>query len=312
MDLEQLTGFIGLVFLSFVPYIFASQGTMLAGRTGQFNVSQEGVMLAGASIGFLVADRFDSIFIGVLAAMLVGGLFGLIYTFATTTLNLNQFVIGLALFFVGMALSTLAFKLVVGVTLTPPLIDTLKKIPIPLLSQIPVIGPILFNQNIFVYLSLFLSAFLYYFLYKTSWGLQLRAVGENPKAADSLGINVTATRYAAAIIGSMLVGIAGAYLPMAYTGTFTEGITQGRGWLSTALTFFGGWQPHTIFVGALFFAAVEVLALRVQVLRSGIPHQALLTLPYIITLLVMMFGSRWVRIPGFLGKNYDREKRSVG
>ena len=149
-------------------------------------------------------------------------------------------------------------------------------------------------------------------MYKTSWGLQLRAVGENPKAADSLGINVTATRYAAAIIGAMLVGMAGAYLPMAYTGTFTEGITQGRGWLSTALTFFGGWQPHTIFVGALFFSAVEVLALRVQVLRSGIPHQALLTLPYIITLLVMVFGSRWVRIPKFLGKNYDREKRSVG
>lgn len=310
MDLD-IAGLIGLVFLALVPYIFASQGTMLAGQTGLFNVSQEGVMLSSASIGFLAADHFNSLTAGIIAALLVGAVFGLLFAFFTTTLNMNQFVVGLALFFIGAALSTLAFKLVVGVTLTPPIVDTLDKIPIPGLSKIPFLGEILFNQNIFVYLSLLLSAVLYYYLYKTSWGLELRSVGENPKAADSLGVNVVRARYTSAIIGAMLVALAGVYLPLVYTGTFTEGITQGRGWLSTALTFFGGWRPHTIFLGGLFFALVEVIALRVQVLGQGVPHQVLLTLPYIATLVIMMFGARWSRVPRFLGSNYDREKRSV-
>lgn len=310
MDFD-IVGLIGLVFLALVPYILASQGTMLAGQTGLFNVSQEGIMLSGASIGFLAADKFDSLPMGVLAALIVGAVFGFAFAFFTTTLNMNQFVVGLALFFVGSALSTLAFKLAIGVTLTPPIVETLNKVPIPVLSKIPFIGEILFDQNIFVYFSILLSAALYYFLYKTSYGLELRSVGENPKAADSLGIDVVRARYISATVGGMLVALAGVYLPLVYTGTFTEGITQGRGWLSTALTFFGGWRPHTIFVGGLFFALVEVIALRVQVLGRGIPYQVLLTLPYVATLLIMIFGSKWSRVPSFLGSNYDREKRSV-
>lgn len=310
MEFDQFVNLAGLVFLALVPYILASQGTMLAGRTGLFIVYQEGVMLAGASLGFLGAYQFGSTFAGVLVAMLLGGLFGLAFAYFTVTLKLNQFVIGLALFFVGLGLSTLAFKLAIGVTLTPPLIPTLRRLPIPVLDSIPLVGDILFNQNIFVYVSVLLSLFLYYFLYKTSYGLELRSVGENPRAADSLGINVIRARYVTSMLGSMLMGLAGVYLPMVYTGTFTEGIVQGRGWLAIALTFFGGWQPHTIFFGALFFAAVEVVALRAQILGT-VPHQVLLTIPFVVTLLIMIFGSRWTRVPGFLGKNYDREKRSV-
>ena len=311
MELDQIVSFMGLVFLAVVPYILASQGTMLAGQTGQFNVSQEGIMLASASLGFLGAFQFDSLWAGVITAVLTGALFGLAYTYFTTTLKMNQFVIGLALFFVGLGLSTLAFKLAIGVTLTPPQIPTLNKIPIPLLSQIPILGEIVFSQNIFVYFSVLLSLLLYYFLYKTQYGLELRAVGESPKTADSMGISVTRARYVTAILGGVLVGLAGVYLPMVYTGTFTEGIVQGRGWLSNALTFFGGWQPHYIFFSSFFFAAVEVFALRAQVFGSGLPHQLLLTFPFIATLLVMVFGARWARTPGFLGQNYDREKRSL-
>ena len=310
MELEQLTNLAGLVFLAMVPYIFASQGTMLTGRTGLFIVYQEGVMLTGASLGFLGAYQFGSTFAGVVTAMVLGGLFGLVFAYFTTTLKLNQFVVGLSLFFVGLGLSTLAFKLAIGVTLTPPLVPTLRRLPLPFLSSIPIVGDIFFNQNIFVYASVLLSLLLYYFLYKTSYGLALRSVGENPRAADSLGINVIRTRYMAAILSSTLMSLAGVYLPLVYTGTFTEGIVQGRGWLSIALTFFGGWQPHTIFFGALFFAAVEVVALRMQILGT-IPHQFLLTIPFVVTLLIMIFGSRWTSLPGFLGKNYDREKRSV-
>lgn len=312
--MEQFDSFInfaGLVMLAIVPYILASQGTMLAGRTGIFNVAQEGIMLVGASIGFLAALRAGNLWLGLLAAAIVGGLFGLALAYFTSTLKMDQFVIGLALFFTGLGVSSLAYKLVIGVTLQPPLIPTLRAAPIPLLHRIPLLGPILFEQNLLVYFAGLLSLFLTYFLYHTSWGLQLRSVGENPKAADSLGINVIGLQYATSIAGGMLMGVAGAYLPMVYTGTFTDGIVQGRGWLAIALAFFGGWRPDLIFLGAVFFAAVEVLSLRVQITGGAIPYQFLLTLPYITTILVMIFAFRRARVPAFLGLNYDREKRSV-
>jgi ABC-type uncharacterized transport system permease subunit len=305
----HFVSFAKLVLLAMVPYVLASQGTMLGGRTGLFNVAQEGIMLVGASVGFLGAYLGGNLVYGLLLAMLAGALFGLALAYFTTTLKMNQFVIGLALFFVGLGLSTLFYKLVVGVTLQPPLIPTLRDVPVPFLSQIPILGDVLFNQNWLVYASILLSLFLYYLLYKTSFGLELRAVGENPKAADSLGVHVSRMRYGAAIAGGVLMGVAGAYLPMVYTGTFTEGVVQGRGWIAIALTFFGGWSPHLILLGALFFAGVEVLALRVQVGGLGIPYQFLLTLPYIATILVMIFAVRWIKAPAFLGQNYDRERR---
>ncbi|RME85726.1 MAG: ABC transporter permease [Caldilineae bacterium] len=310
MTTSSFIDFAALVMLAVVPYILASQGTMLAGRTGLFIVSQEGIMLVGASVGFLGAYLFDSLLVGVLLAMLVGGLMGLVLAYFTTTLKLDQFVVGLAVFFLGLGLSSLLFKVVIGVTLQPPIVPTLDAIPIPLLSRIPVLGPILFRQNILVYLSVLLSVALYLLLYKTGMGLALRSVGENPKAADSLGINVTRNRYVTAVIAGMLMALAGAYLPMVYTGTYTEGIVRGRGWLSIALTFFGGWTPHLILLGSFFFAGVEVLALRVQVTSIGIPHQFLRMLPYLATILVMIFAFRGVRPPAFLGQNYDRESRT--
>ena len=312
MDAEQVAGLARLVLLAMTPYVLAGQGTMLAGRTGIFNVAQEGVMLVGASVGFLAAWQANSLLVGLLAAVGVGGLFGLALAYFTTTLKLDQFVIGLALYFIGLALSTLLFKVAIGITLQPPMIPTLPRLPIPLLSTIPVVGPILFDQNLLVYGSALLSLLLYYFLYQTSYGLAWRAVGDNPRAADSLGVNVIRIQYTAVILGSMLMAVAGAYLPMVYTGTFTAGIVQGRGWLAIALTFFGGWRPHLIFFGALFFATVEVISLRAQILGSVVPYQFLLTLPYLTTILVMIFAFKWAKTPAFLGLNYDREKRSLG
>lgn len=308
---SPLINFASLIMLAVVPYILASQGTMLAGRTGLFIVAQEGIMLVGASVGFLGAYLFDSLVVGLLLAMFVGGLFGLALAYFTTTLKMDQFVIGLAVFFVGLGLSSLFFKTVVGVTLQPPIIPTLAPLAIPLLSDIPVLGPILFRQNVLVYFSVLLSLFLYYLLYKTSIGLALRATGENPKAADSLGVSVTRNRYITAVIAGMLMALAGAFLPMVYTGTYTEGIVRGRGWLAIALTFFGGWKPHLILLGSFFFAGVEILALRVQVTSIGLPYQFLRMLPYLATIVVMIFAFRGARTPAFLGQNYDRESRTA-
>lgn len=308
---DILIAFLKLLLLSMVPYILASQGTMLGGRTGVFNVAQEGIMLAGASIGFLAAYKSSSLAVGFLAAMLSGGLFGLALAYFTTNLRLDQFVIGLALFFIATGLSTLLPKLIIGVTLTPPIIPTLDNIPIPLLSQIPIVGDALFDQNWMVYFSVLLSIALYYLLYKTSLGLSLRSVGENPMAADSLGINVVRMRYLTAIVGGMLIALAGMYLPVVYTGTFTTDMVRGRGWISIALTFFGGWSPIPIFFGSLFFAGIDVIAQQAQVGGIGVPYQFLQMLPFIATILVMMVSFRRSRIPAFLGQNYDREKRST-
>jgi simple sugar transport system permease protein len=303
--------FAKLVMLTLVPYVLAGQGTMLGGRTGVFNVAQEGIMLVGASVGFLGGYLTGSVPIGVLLAVIAGGLFGLALAYFTTSLKMNQFVIGLAIFFFCVGLASLLYKVVIGVTLVPPLIPTLKEVPIPGFSRIPILGDIFFAQNWLVYFTILLSAALYWFLYRTRLGLELRSVGENPKAADSLGVNTTRMRYATAIVGGMLMALAGAYLPMVYTGTYTADMVKGRGWLAIALTFFGGWSPHLIFFGALFFAGIEVLAFRMQVGGGGIPYQFLLMLPYLATLLVMMFAFRRARVPAFLGQNYDREKRTL-
>jgi len=308
---ETIISFLKLTMLSMVPFVLASLGTMLGGRTGVYNVAQEGMMLVGASVGFLVGYLTENLFLGMLFAMLTGALFGLLLAYFTTTLKMDQFVVGLALFFAGIGISTLLPKKVIGITLTPPMIPTLQDIPVPLLSKIPFIGEIFFNQNALVYTSILVSIALWYFLFKTNLGLQLRSVGENPKAADSLGVNVVRMRYITTILGGVLIGLAGAYLPMVYTGTFTDGMVKGRGWLAIALTFFGGFSPLPILFGSMFFAGIEVLAYKVQIGGTGIPYQFLLMLPYVMTLIIMIFTYSRARVPAFLGQNYDREKRTL-
>lgn len=310
--MSSLAGFLALVIPAMVPFLLAAQGTVISGRAGLFNVSQEGLMVLGAAVGFLVSYKLGSNTLGLLAALAIGALFGLIFAYTTTMLRLDQFVIGLALYFATLGLGSLLYRAVVGVTLTPPLIPTLEDYPIPLLSQIPVIGPALFSHDLVVYFAFVLSFVIYWFMYKTNAGMRFRSVGENPKSADSVGIPVHATRLWAGIVGAALMAMAGAYLPMVYTGTFTEGMVAGRGWLVIALAFLGGWRPHLVVAGAAFFAGMEVLALRAQVAGIGIPHQFVLMLPYVGTLIVMIFAFRWARQPQFLGQNYDRESRLSG
>jgi general nucleoside transport system permease protein len=306
---NEVVELLTLMIPAMVPFVLAAEGTILSGRTGIFNVSQEGMMVLGASVGFLVSFTVGSNAVGLLAALGMGAVFGVVIGYMTTFLRLDQFVVGLALYFGALGLASLLYREVVGVTLEPPLIPTLSDYPIPLLSDIPGIGEIFFDQDLVVYFTFLLAFALWWFMYRTNAGLKFRSVGENPKAADSLGIPVVRTRMWAAIAGSALMCMAGAYLPMVYTGTFTEGMVGGRGWLVIALAFLGGWRPHYVVAGAAFFAGMEVLALRAQVAGIGIPHQFVLMLPFVATLVVMVFAFRWSRQPAFLGKNYDRESR---
>ncbi|MFD1858505.1 ABC transporter permease [Aeromicrobium camelliae] len=310
--MNEVVGFLALVIPAMVPFVLAAQGTILSGRAGVFNVSQEGVMVLGASVGFLASFTLGGNTIGLLVAAAAGGLVGLILALATTALRMDQFVVGLALYFATLGLASLLYRVIVGVTLEPPLIELLETYPIPLLSDIPIVGEVLFDQDLVVYFAFALSFGLWWFMYRTSAGLRFRSVGENPKAADSLGVNVFRTRVWATVAGSALVAMGGAYLPMVYTGTFTEGMVAGRGWLVIALAFLGGWRPHYVVAGAAFFAGMDVLALRAQVADIAIPHQFVMMLPYVATLIVMIFAFRWARQPGFLGNNYDRESRLSG
>ncbi len=300
-----------LTVVAMVPYLLASLGTMLGGLSGVFSVAQVGVLVRGASVGFLVSYGVGSNTVGILAAAAVGAVIGLLLGAATTFLRLDQFVVGLALFFAATGLAGLLFRVVIGQSATQPLVPTIPRLEIPFLSDIPLIGPALFAQNALVYLTALVTVGLYLYLYRTRSGLDLRAVGENPKAADSLGIPVVRSRLWTATAGGALMGVAGAYLPLVYTGTFTEGIVGGRGWLAIALTFFGGWRPQFIAAGALFFATMDVIALRAEVGNIDVPSQVLAVLPYVATLLVMIFAFRWARVPEFLGRNYDRESRTA-
>jgi simple sugar transport system permease protein len=299
-----------LTVVAMVPYLLASLGTMLGGLAGVFSVSQEGVMVLGAAVGFLVSYGTGSSTIGILLAAAIGAVFGFALGWATTALRLDQFVVGLALFFAATGLAGLLYRIVIGQTATTPLVDTLPRLEIPLLSEIPLLGTALFSHNALVYFAGVLAVALWWFLYRTRAGLNLRSVGENPKAADSLGIPVVRTRLWTTTAGGALMGVAGAFLPLVYTGTFTEGIVGGRGWLAIALTFFGGWRPQFIVAGALFFATMDVVALRAEVSGIDIPSQVLLVVPYVATLIVMVFAFRWARVPEFLGRNYDRESRT--
>lgn len=307
-----MVDFFALMIPAMVPFLLAAQGTILSGRVGVFNVAQEGIMVLGASVGFLVSLKMGGNLTGLVAAALIGGLFGLVLGYTTTVLRLDQFVIGLALYFAALGLASLLYRAVVGTTLEPPLIETFQEKPIPLLSEIPGIGEVLFSHDYMVYFAFVVSFAIYWFMYRTNAGLKFRAVGENPKSADSVGINVTAAKMWASIVGAALVGMAGAYLPMAYTGIFTEGIVAGRGWIVIALAFLAGWRPHLAVAGAAFFAGMEVLALRAQVAGIGIPHQFVLMLPFVATLVVMLFAFKWARQPKYLGVNYDRESRLSG
>lgn len=307
--MDEFISFGQLTIIAMVPYVLAALGTMLAGMTGVFNVAQEGLMALGASVGFLVSFLVGSRTLGVLVAALAAGLIGLVLAWATTVLRLDQFVVGLALFFAAIGVAGLLFRVVVGQSNSTPLVETIPRVEIPLLADIPVLGPILFANNVLVYGAILLAVGLYFLLYRTRLGLNLRSVGENPKAADSLGLRVAWSRIWTTTAGAALMGIAGAYLPLVYTGTYTEGMVGGRGWLAIALTFFGGWRPQFILAGALFFAGMDVLALRAEVADVSVPSQLLLVVPYVATLLVMIFAFRWARVPEFLGRNYDRESR---
>lgn len=306
MSMALLLSVLTAAVVTGTTFLLASLGALLNERAGILNLGVEGMMLTGAVTGFLAAKSTGSPWLGVLAALVAGALLASIHAFLTISLRANQVGSGLALTIFGSGLSAYLGRPVAG----QPLPTAFTNVAIPGLAKLPVIGEILFNQNPLVYLGYLLVPLLWWWLYRTRPGLNLRSVGENPGAADAVGINVTRTRYIYVMIGGALCGLAGAHLSLAVTPAWAEGMTAGRGWVAAALVIFAGWNPARAAVGALLFGGVEALAFRLQVAGSLLPPAILAMAPYVFTLVALAFASRGrARIPGALGLAYDRESR---
>ena len=292
------------------PLLFASLGELVSERAGVMNLGVEGMMLMGAVSGFAAAIHMQDQWLGFAVAMLAGGLMALIHAFLTVSLRANQVVSGLALTIFGTGLSAYLGKPLIGI---PPTV-TFKSVAVPGLSKIPWLGTILFEHDLLVYVGVLSAVLLWFVLYRTKMGLILRAVGENPGAADAAGISVTKVRYIAVVVGGMLAGAAGAYLSLAYAPSWLENMTAGRGWIAVALVIFAMWNPARSLVGAYIFGAIDALGFYLQTMGVMIPSFFLKMLPYVFTFVVLIVMTREtkrrrVATPEALGIPYSREER---
>ncbi len=288
------------------PILLAALGEIFTERAGILNLGLEGIMLMGALAGFAGAYATGSLWLGVLTAMLCGAVMGLLMGFMSVTAKVNQVVAGLGITILGSGLSTLLFRLFFGLRSTPPTIDMFPEQPIPGLSQIPVLGEMFFSHNILVYLALILVPVAWVVLYRTRFGLALRAVGERPDAVDTRGLSVDRLRYLSLIIGGALAGLGGAFLPLASLGLFWTQITAGRGFIAIAVVVFARWDPVRALWGALLFGGAMALQLSLQTLKMPIPSELLLMLPYVITIIVLVGVSRRAEFPAAFAVSYSR------
>ena len=292
------------------PIFYAALGELICERSGILNLGVEGIMLVGAVTGFMAGLAFKNPWIGLGVAMAAGGLMGLIHAFLCVSLRANQTVCGLALTIFGTGLSGYLGKDLVGI----PLPSAFRPIDIPVLSQLPVIGPILFQHDILVLFSYALAVLCWFILFKTRAGLNLRAVGDNPAAADSLGVNVYLIRYVSVIVGGILAGIGGAYISMAYVPTWMENMVAGRGWIAVALVIFATWNPLNALWGSAVFGGIDALGYRLQAVDVTISPYFLKSLPYLFTVFVLILVTQRnmvhrIGAPKALSIPYDREER---
>ncbi len=293
------------------PILFATIGEIFAERSGILNLGVEGMMLMGAVTGFIVGLKTGSPWLGVLAGMTAGGLMSLLHALVSITLRGDQVVSGLALTLLGAGLSSFVGKPYIGV----PGVK-FNQLPIPVLSQIPFLGPVLFRHDILVYISYLLIPAAWFFINHTRPGLHMRAVGEDPATADVMGIRVAGVRYLYTFVGGMLAGLGGATISLAYTPGWIEGMTAGRGWIAVGLVIFAFWDPLQAALGSYLFGGVQSLQFGLQTKGVTIPIYFLQMMPYAFTILVLMFASqeslrKRIGSPSALGRPYVRGERGA-
>jgi general nucleoside transport system permease protein len=289
------------------PILLAALGELITERAGILNLGVEGIVLTGAFVGFLVAFKTgSSIPVVLLAAMIAGGCMSLIMVFMAATLKVDQIVTGLALNLLASGITFYWFRVSFSTDVNIPTISTLKSLEIPLLSKIPVLGEVFFSQSLLTYIAFALVPVIWFFLNRTKYGLEIRILGENPKAIDIKGINVTQRQYMAAIFGGMLGGLGGASLTVASAGIFLPDMSAGRGWLAIVVVIAGNWRPFRIMLATLVFSFLDAFQLQAQSLGVEFPFQILLALPYILAIGFMVATRARSEAPRHLGRPYSR------
>jgi len=285
------------------PYLYAAVGEAFAQTSGVVNLGVDGIMLVGAYSAFFVALNTGNLWLGILAAMIVGLLMGLLMSLISVTLKAEQGISGIGLHLFGLGLSSLLFKVTIGTVKT---IDGFQPVKLPLLGDLPVIGEIFFQHSLPVYGAFLLVPLAWWFMDRTTWGLKIKSVGQNPAAADSLGVSVNRVRYFSVCLGGVLAGVAGASLSIALVNLFQENLTAGQGFIAVALVYFGGWRPLGIMGGALLFSTVNAFQLWMQVLGVKIPSDIAVMLPYLLTIAVLAVTVSRARQPAALNKPFER------
>jgi ABC-type uncharacterized transport system permease subunit len=288
------------------PILLAALGELVAERTGILNLGVEGMMLVGALIGFMVSQQSGEPWVGLLAAAIAGMMLSGIHAFLSISLHANQIGSGLALAIFGMGLSGFLGKSFVGAPA-----EGFARIGVPWLADVPLLGKMFFQHDPLVYVAYLLVPGLWVLLYRTRQGLKIRAVGENPRSADAMGISVAAVRYSCVLAGGLAAGLGGAYLSLAYTQMWVDNMTAGRGWVALAMVIFGAWDPVRAALGAYLFGGVQALQLRLQAVGIAMPTYLLMMAPYGFTILVLIVASgsrtrRRLGTPTALGTPYIR------
>jgi ABC-type uncharacterized transport system permease subunit len=292
------------------PLIFATLGELICERAGVLNLGIEGIMTAGAFAGWFTVYAGGDLWTGVLVAALVGMALGLLQAVLTVPLGLSQHVVGIGVTLLATSLSYYVYRLLLPEVTSPPKIEPFQPLAIPGLSDIPILGPALFNQTPLTYVAFVAVAVVAWVLYRTPLGLALRAVGENPSAVEAQGLSVSGLRIGAVMAGSALMAIGGAFLTMSAFNSFFFGMINGRGWIAIALVVFASWRPGKALLGAILFAAFDAYQIRLQQLSGGvIPYQFFLMLPYLLSIVALILVARRATYPKALMIPYRKGER---
>lgn len=293
------------------PLIFATMGELICERAGVLNLGIEGIMVAGAFSGWMAVYLGAPLWLGVATALAVGMCFGALHGLLTVPLGLSQHVVGLGITMLATSGSYFAYRLALPQVTSPPRIEPFAPLPIPGLSEIPLIGPALFSQTAMTYLAFAVAGLTALVLFRTPLGLAVRAAGENPAAVEAQGLSVAALRIGAVMLGSGLMAVGGAFLTLSAFSSFFFEMVNGRGWVCIALVVFGAWRPGKAVLGALLFAGFDALQIRLQQtpLGAALPYQLFLMAPYLLSILALILMSRRAQVPAALMTAYNKGER---
>lgn len=303
--------FYAAVFRLTTPILLVAMGSILCERAGIMNIATEGFMLMGAMAAVVVTYYLGSPWLGALGAMLAAMVLSILFAVFVVIIGTDHIVTAVALNVLSLGATSLIFRRIFGAMSTTPDITGLPIWRIPLLGDLPVLGNILFNQSPLVYLAFLSVPIANFFMFRTKWGLNIRAVGETPRAADTVGLSVYRIRFYTILVSGLVAGLAGAFLSIGQTTIFQEGMTAGRGYIAYTAIVFGKWNPLGALAGAVIFGFADALQLRIQALGMGIPYQFALMIPYFFTILAIVFAVGRVSWSAAYGQPYRRVERSI-